>query len=285
MIQKIYNEKKSIISFEVFPPKKEDDFPNAFSVLDQLKELNPEFISVTYGAGGSNSKNTVDIASYIENTLKIPALAHLTCVGNKKEDIDKVLKKLQAANVNHILALRGDRPSYMNDEVFFQRDFLYASDLITYIKNTYDFTIAGAAYPEKHFEATSMDADIQYLKEKTNCGLEFLITQLFFDNNQFYSFLEKARKANISIPISVGIMPITSAKQLGTTVTLSGSSVPKSLSDIIAKYGDSKEDMQKAGIDYAINQILDLKAQKVDGIHIYSMNKPKTTALIMNGIK
>ena len=273
------------LSLEVFPPKKEEDFPNAYSVLDSLSKLNPEFISVTYGAGGSNSKKTVEIASYIQNNLQLPSVAHLTCVGNTKQDILNVVEELKKVNVSRVLALRGDRPSYMTDEQFNAREFTYASDLAAFLKEKTDFTLFGGCYPEKHFEATSMEEDLQHLKEKTEAGCGILISQLFFDNNYFYRFLEKADKVGIKAEFHAGIMPITTAKQLGTTVSLSGSSVPKKLADVIATYGDNPEDMRKAGIDFAVSQILDLKTHGVNGIHLYSMNKPKTTAEIVNAIR
>lgn len=272
------------VSLEVFPPKKEEEFPEAFELLNKLALLNPDFISVTYGAGGSRSKKTVDIASYIHNTLHIPALAHLTCVGNTKTDIDTVVADLKAAGIRNVLALRGDRPAYMTDEQFSSREFEHASDMIAYLKETTDFHIAGACYPEKHFEAESFEKDIEYLAHKVHSGAEMLISQLFLDNDVFYRFEEFARKSSITVPICAGIMPITTSKQLGTTVSLSGSSVPKKLADIIATYDDKPEDMRKAGIEYAVNQILDLKAHGVNDIHIYSMNKAKTTKEIMEAI-
>ena len=271
-------------SLEVFPPKKEDEFEAVYEVLKKFSVLNPEFISVTYGAGGSNSKKTVDIASYIQNVLNIPALAHMTCVGNKKEDILKVCEELKKVNVSKVLALRGDRPRYMSDEQFASRDFAHANDLIAFLKENTDLEIAAACYPEKHPESFSLEADLHYLKLKQDVGAEFLITQMFFDNDDFYNFRDKAIRRGITLPIHTGIMPITNARQLGTTISLSGSSIPKALADIIAKYGDNDDDMYKAGIDYCIKQILDLKQVGVDGIHIYSMNKPQITAQIVEAI-
>ncbi|MBP3420724.1 MAG: methylenetetrahydrofolate reductase [NAD(P)H] [Lachnospiraceae bacterium] len=285
MIKNLFETKKPTISFEVFPPKKDDEFEGVYATLDKLSELHPDFISVTYGAGGSRSKKTVEIASYIKNTLGIEALAHMTCVGNKKEDIDKVCEELVAANIDHVLALRGDRPAYMTDEQYESRDFAYANELITYMKSKTDLHIAGACYPEKHFEAMSKRADIANLKNKVATGCDFLITQLFMNNDVFYDFQEKCLANGITIPICAGIMPITSAKQVATTISLSGTSIPKAFSDLVARYGDNPEDMRKAGIDYAIRQILDLKEYGADGIHIYSMNKPKMTAEIMNAIQ
>lgn len=268
-------------SFEVFPPKKEEEFDKAYEILDSLGKLKPDFISVTYGAGGSRSKKTVELASYIQNTLHIDALAHMTCVGCKKETLLKLCDELAANNVNHILALRGDRPKDMTDEQFNLRDFTYASDMISFLREHTDLIMAGACYPEKHFESFSMESDLNNLKKKQDAGAKYFISQMFFDNDYYYSFLEKAGKKGITAPICAGIMPITSAKQLGTTITLSGSSIPKALSDLVAAYGDSSEDMRKAGIDYAIRQILDLRENGVNGIHIYTMNKAKMAAEIM----
>lgn len=285
MIKDILEHKKPTISFEVFPPKKEDEFEGVYTTLDKLSELNPDFISVTYGAGGSRSKKTTEIASYIQNNLHIDALAHMTCVGNKKEDINRVCDELACANIRHVLALRGDRPAYMTDEQYESRDFAYANELVKHLNENTSFQIAGACYPEKHFEAMSKRADMARLKDKVAAGCEFLITQLFLSNDVFYDFQENCLSNGISVPICAGIMPITSVKQVSTTISLSGTSVPKAFSDILAKYGDNPEDMRKAGIDYAIRQILDLKQYGADGIHIYSMNKPKTTAEIMAAIK
>ena len=273
------------VSLEIFPPKKEEEFAGAFELLDKLAFLNPDFISVTYGAGGSRSKKTVEMTSYIKNTLQIPALAHLTCVGNTKKDIDTVVADLKAAGIEHILALRGDRPAYMTDEQYNAREFEHASDMIAYLKDTTDLKIAAACYPEKHFEATSFKDDVKYVKQKVDFGAEMLISQLFFDNEMFYRFEEMAQIAGINVPICAGIMPITTSKQLGTTVSLSGSSVPKKLADIIANYDDKPEDMRKAGIEYAVNQILDLKAHGVKDVHLYSMNKAKTTREIFEAIR
>lgn len=278
-------EKKQTLSFEVFPPKKDGEFEAAFEVLDALGKLSPDFISVTYGAGGSRSKKTVDIASYIQNNLHIDALAHMTCVGCKKDDLLQVVTELSKSNVSHVLALRGDRPKDMSDEQFESRDFAHACDMTGFLKANTSLHIAGACYPEKHFEASDLESDLLHLKEKQDAGADFFITQLFFDNALFYNFMDKATAKGINIPICAGIMPITTAKQLGTTVSLSGSSVPKALADLIATYGENPDDMRKAGIDYAIRQIRDLQANDADGIHIYTMNKPKTAAEIVAAIR
>lgn len=273
---------KTHLSFEVFPPKKDEEFDNVYQVLRQLKELNPDYISCTYGAGGSRAGKTIEITSFIQNELKTDAIAHITCVGFTREDLRKNCEALQAAGVDHVLALRGDRPKNMTDEQYNSREFYYAADLVHYLKEHTNLCISGACYPEKHFEASDFDEDLRHLKEKVDAGVSSLISQMFFDNDYFYRFLDKARALGINVPIHAGIMPITTAKQLGTTVSLSGSCVPKELADLIAVYGENKEDMRKAGIEYAVRQIRDLKEHGADGVHIYSMNKVKTTTEICN---
>lgn len=272
------------LSFEVFPPKKDDEFENCYRVLDSLATINPDFISVTYGAGGSRSKKTVEIASYIQNTLKVDAMAHMTCVGSTENDILEVATDLQNVGVSHVLALRGDKPRDMSDEQFEQRIFPHATDLIRFLNEKTNLDVSASCYPEKHPEALSIDSDLAFMKMKQDMGAKMFISQLFFDNSDFYRFVERAEKAGIIVPIVAGIMPITSAKQIGSTVTLAGSSVPKALADICARYGDSPEDMRKAGIDYAINQIKDLHKCGMGHIHIYCMNKPKMTAEICSAI-
>lgn len=268
------------LSFEVFPPKKEEEFENIFDFLREAAKLHPDFISCTYGAGGSRAGKTIEIASFIQRELGIDAIAHITCVGFTRADLEKNCEALKTAGVNHVLALRGDRPLHMTDEQFNSREFFYATDLVRHLKTHTSLQISGACYPEKHFEAPSLEEDLIHLKEKVDAGVTSLVTQMFFDNACFYRFIELVRAKGISVPIHAGIMPITTAKQLGTTVSLSGSSVPKELADLIATYGENKEDMRKAGIDYAVRQIRDLREHGVDGIHIYSMNKLKTTTEI-----
>lgn len=283
MLQNLFNHKRSL-SFEVFPPKKDGDFESAFQVMDALGALSPDFISVTYGAGGSRAGKTVEIASYIQNTLGIDAMAHMTCVGSRQESLQQYAAALKEHNISYVLALRGDRPKDMTDEQFNSRDFAHASDMMRFLKENEALHIAGACYPEKHYESFSLESDLNNLKKKQDAGAEFFISQMFFDNDYYYSFLEKAEKKGITVPICAGIMPITSASQLGTTVTLSGSSIPRALSNLIATYGDNKEDMRKAGIDYAIRLIRDLQENDVNDIHIYAMNKPKTTREIVEAI-
>ncbi len=284
MISELLKQKETM-SFEMYPPKKEDEFEKAFEVAKKLGDLKPDYISVTYGAGGSKSKKTVEITSFIQNELHIEALAHLTCVGNSKKDIDEIVESFKAEEINQVLALRGDRPRDMSDEQFNSRELIHASDLITYLKSTTDFSCAGACYPEKHFECFSKETDVANLKLKQDAGAEYFISQLFLDNDYYYDFLDRAARKGITVPICAGIMPVISANQLGTTVSLSGSSIPKAFSDLIAKYGDNADDMRKAGIDYAARQIIDLRQNGVKHIHLYCMNRPKMTAEILEAIK
>lgn len=273
MIKNFYRTKKPVFSLEVFPPKKDSDISTIYNTVDQLKELSPDFISVTYGAGGSTSKKTVEIASYIQNTLGIEAVAHLTCVGLDDESLKLHLNELKEKKVKNIMALRGDVPKDMTLEEFEKRHFRYAADLVKQIKKHPLGSIGGGCYPETHPEAPSKDADIQFLKEKVDAGVDFLATQLFFDNSVFYDFMERARKAGITTPVSAGIMPITSASQIKHIVELSGSAVPSELSHIIALYSENPDDLKKACLEFATKQIEDLLANDVDGIHLYTMNK------------
>lgn len=267
----LFKKDKCVLSFEVFPPKKDMPADTIYSTLDSLKALNPAFISVTYGAGGTKGDNiTCKIASHIKNDLGIPSAAHLTCVSNTKEDIDIILDDLKANGIENILALRGDT----NPERPPKNDFRYASELISYIKSRGDFSISAACYPECHVEAPDMITDIRHLKEKVDVGADHLMSQLFFDNGQFYSFLEKARIAGINVPIEAGIMPVINKAQIERMVSLCGASLPPKFARIMAKYENNPEALRDAGIAYAVDQIVDLISNGVDGIHLYTMNKP-----------
>ncbi len=281
--------REPVLSCEIFPPKKESSFPGVYEIVDRIAALDPAFISVTYGAGGSNSGKQLEILDYIQNSTKTEALAHITSVGFNREQLEEGLKKYEEKGIMNVLALRGDRPKDMTDEQFYSREFEHASDMMSYIRSsgrTADrVSIAGACYPEKHPEAPDKPTDIFYLKKKQDMGCDFLISQLFFENTLYYRFLDHAGKNGITIPVHAGIMPITDSNQLGRTVTLSGTSVPKKLSDIIAKYGDDPEDMKKAGIDYAVNQAIDLFENGVHGIHVYAMNKPELCEAIFKAVR
>ena len=284
MIKDIFGSKPCTLSFEVFPPKKDDDFEGVFMTIDELAELKPDFISVTYGAGGSNSKKTLEVASYIQNEKKIEALCHMTCVGYTKADLDKALDDFDSSSLNNMLALRGDRPLSMTDEVFNNREFMYANEMVKYLRDKKgdSVTIGGACYPEKHPESSSLQEDIKHLKMKVDAGLDFMTTQMCFSNDIFYRYFNLLETNGIDIPITCGIMPITKAGQLGRSVTLSGSSVPKELADIIALHGDDPDEMFKYGTQYAAYQIRNLMTHGVQGIHIYAMNNAKTVKAILD---
>ena len=285
-IRDIYSSRKTVFSCEIYPPKKEAEFTDINNKLEELKAIGPDFISVTYGAGGSNAGKAVEIASFAKNRCGLEVLSHITSVGFDRKKLEEGLLSFRKNNIDNVLALRGDRPKTMTDAEYDRRDFIHASDMASFIKKEYpDFTIAGACYPEKHFEAADLETDADNLKIKAESGCSFFISQLFFDNDAFLSLLERMRKRNINIPVSAGIMPITSAKMLGNTVTLSGTSVPKALSDIIAKYGEDPEGMKEAGINYATDQARTLLKEGVDGIHLYIMNKPKLAKQIFESIR
>ena len=252
-----------------------------YSTLDSLKKLDPAFISVTYGAGGSDGNNiTGKIAAHIKNDLGIESAAHLTCVSNTKQDIDIILEGLKADGIENILALRGD----INPERPPKNDFRYASDLIRYIKSKGDFHISAACYPECHVEAPDMITDIKYLKEKVDAGAEHLMSQLFFDNSHFYNFLEKARIAGIDVPIEAGIMPVVNKKQIERMVSMCGASLPVKFTRMMARYENNPEALRDAGIAYAIDQIVDLISSGADGIHLYTMNNPYVAEKISSAV-
>lgn len=276
-----FNQGKTVFSFEVFPPKKTSPFETIITALDQLKDLNPDYISVTYGAGGSNRDNTLEVASKIKNDYNIEALAHLTCINSKKSDVDSMLEDLKKANITNILALRGD----IMPDVEPEKDFRYAMDLCKYIKEKDSFNLAGACYPEVHIDAENQVEGIYYLKEKVNSGLDFLITQLFFDNDIFYRFYENTKIAGINIPIEAGIMPVTNKKQIERMVSMCGVSVPSKLSKIMQKYENNPEALRDAGIAYAIEQIVELISNDIDGIHLYTMNNPYVAKKIKEAVE
>ena len=265
--------KKKTLSFEVFPPKKgkEDDLENLFRTIDMVKRFNPDFVSVTYGAGGNNSKNTAAIADYLKNKAGIEPLAHLTGGPSTPDEILTVLKDLKSKGIENILALRGDKPKDLDIE--YCKYFVHATDLMNYIKeNNYDFCLAGACYPEGHTECDTLYEDLLNLKKKQDSGAEFLITQVFYDNNYFYRLIREARKIGITVPIIPGIMPLTTKASVERTVKLTGAAVPLTLRAMIERFKDDKEAIREIGINYAVSQILDLLANDVDGIHIYILN-------------
>lgn len=283
-IKDIFSSKKPVLSFEVFPPKQDQELEKVLSAVEELSLLPIDYMSVTYGAGGSNSKNTTAIASYLKDRLSIPSLAHLTCVTNTKEDIAQKLEEYKALGIENILALRGDKPrDFEGDELF--PGYQYASELTKAIKDFGGFCAGGACYPECHPNSPSLDVDIENLKRKVDAGADFLVTQMFFDNEAFYSFRDKAVKSGIHIPITAGIMPLTSINQIQRMVINSGgATMPSRFVRILSKYQDNPEALKQAGIAYAVEQIIDLLSNDVDGIHLYTMNRPKTTRKIVEVI-
>ena len=272
--------KKTVFSFEVFPPKKTSPVEVIYDTLEELQGLAPDFISVTFGAGGSgNSKYALEIASKIKESGTIPML-HLPCINFTKAEIDAALGEAQQRGIENILALRGD----INPDIPPVDDFHYASDLITYIKSKGDFDIAGACYPECYPDAADMIEDIKNLKAKVDAGADHLISQLFFDNDSFYAFREKAAIAGINVPIEAGIMPVVNKNQIERMVTTCGASLPAKFVRIMTKYEHSPEALRDAGIAYAVNQIVDLVASGVDGIHLYTMNKPYVARKICEAV-
>ena len=279
--EKLQSEKVHI-SFEVFPPKTDDKYESVLKAVDEIATVKPSFISVTYGAGGGTSKNTVGIASHIQNDLKVPSLAHLTCASSTKEEVRKVIENLKSLGIENILALRGDIPANMT---FPAGDrFRYAYELVEEIRKHGDFCIGAACYPEGHVENEHKEDDIKYLKQKVDSGVDFLTTQMFFENDIHYNFLYRIREAGITVPVLPGIMPITSASQMKRSQELSGTVFPRRFLSLLDRFGSSPAAMRQAGIAYATDQIIDLLANGVKNIHIYSMNKPDVAAAIMNNL-
>ena len=275
--------KDQLVSFEVFPPKNDSAFDSIEWSVRELAAFNPDFMSVTYGAGGGTSQYTTKIASLIKNRLDTTALAHLTCASTPKEQIDNILDTLKENHIDNILAMRGDIPQGFEKPQ--GEYYTYASELISNIKEYGYFDIGGACYPECHPECNSLEKDIDNLKNKVDCGIDFLITQLFYDNDIFYSFLEKVRKKGISAPVFAGIMPITNIKQIDRIIGLSGTKLPDEVKGFLDKYRDKPEELEKAGLEFAIKQINDLQSNGVNGIHIYTMNKPYVARTVLKGIK
>ncbi len=269
------------ISFEIFPPKTEAGYESVLSAADRIAALKPSYISVTYGAGGGTSKNTVKIASHIKE-LGVTSLAHLTCVSSTKDEVHKVIEELKEQKIENILALRGDRPKDMAFPLPGQ--YRYACELIEDIKTQGDFCIGAACYPEGHVETEHKKDDIMNLKHKVDCGVDFLTTQMFFDNNILYNFLYRIREKGITIPVLPGIMPITNAKQMKRTLELSGTVLPQRFVAILDRFGEDPEAMKQAGIAYATDQIIDLIANGINHVHVYSMNKPEVAAAIMSNL-
>lgn len=276
----MYDNNKTLLSFEVFPPKKTSPIESVYGALDELCALNPAYISVTYGAGGTAADNTCAIAGKIKNEYKIESIAHITCVNSTKSEVEKSLDSFKANNIENVLALRGDKVPDIEPKT----DFKYSSELTSFIKEKGGFHIAGACYPEVHPEAKDEITDIINLKKKVDAGAEFLISQLFFDNNIFYNFQKRCLLAGINLPIEAGIMPVVNKKQIQRMVSLCGASLPAKFSKIMNRYESNPEALRDAGIAYAVDQCVDLIANGVSGIHLYTMNNPYVARKITDAI-
>lgn len=277
-ISEILKQNNKTISFEVFPPKTDSAFDSIRSATEQIAALKPAYMSVTYGAGGGTSRYTVDIAKNIEKGYNIPTLAHLTCLSSSREDVICRIQDMREAGIENVMALRGDIPV---GGVRLNRDYSYAYQLVSQLAEAGGFCIGGACYPEGHPESGSAEQDLINLKNKVDCGLDFLTTQMFFDNSLYYRFLDRAAAVGIDLPVIPGIMPITAASQVDRVIALSGSYLPPKFIGMVEKYGSDAASMKQAGIDYATEQARDLYDHGVKNLHVYSMNKPDVAGAIL----
>ena len=284
-LTEILNRKELSLSFEVFPPKTQDVFDVVKGATEEIAALRPSFVSVTYGAGGGTSKYTLEIAKNIKKAYGVETLAHLTCVSSDRNTVKERIKDMIDSGIENVMALRGDIPEDKINDDRSRWDYKHAVDLIREIKQSgADFCIGGACYPEKHPESQTSKEDIAFLKEKVDAGCDFLTTQMFFDNDLLYAFLYKIREAGIEVPIIAGIMPITSAKQVERAIKLSGSFMPRRFKSLVDRFGSDPLAMKQAGIAYATDQIIDLYANNVKNVHVYTMNKPDVAQKIMTNL-
>ena len=281
----LLNQNKPSLSFEVFPPKSETTFESVKSATEEIAKLRPAFMSVTYGAGGGTSQYTLDIAKNIKSLYGVPTLAHLTCVSSTRDTVKHKIDEIKAAGIQNIMALRGDIPDSLKNSDRTTWDYKYAIDLIFELKSAnQDFCIGAACYPEIHPESATQKDDIKRLKEKVDAGVDFLTTQMFFENNLLYNFLYKIREAGITVPVIPGVMPITNANQVERSIKLSGSFMPQRFKSLVDKFGYNPDAMKQAGIAYATDQIIDLYANGITNVHVYSMNKPDVAAKIQDNL-
>lgn len=281
-VDEMFKTKDVVISLEAFPPKADSSFDPVLRAVEQLSTSKPDFMSVTYGAGGGTSKNTIEIASFIQHKLNTTALAHLSCVSSSRDEVANLIDNLRATGIENILALRGDIPQGM---VFPDAGYYkYALDLVEEIKAKGGFCIGAACYPEGHVESNNKEEDMQFLKAKVDSGVDFLVTQMFFDNNVLYSFLYNALRNGINVPVSAGVMPVTNSRQIGRICEMAGTSLTPKFKTIVDKFGENPDALKQAGIAYATDQIIDLIANGVKGIHIYTMNKPDVALKIIDNL-
>lgn len=281
----ILKKEQMSLSFEVFPPKKETSYESVRMATEKIAALKPAFMSVTYGAGGGVSQYTIDIAKNLMEKYDVPMLAHLTCVSSDKAMVQDRIAAMKEAGIENVMALRGDLTPELMESDRSKWDFRYAIDLVRILKESgVDFCIGGACYPEVHPESRNQKEDIQHLKEKVNAGVDFLTTQMVFDNNLFFNFMYKLREAGVTVPVLPGIMPITNANQVERAIKLSGSFMPQRFKSLVDKFGSDPDAMRQAGIAYATDQIIDLYANGITNVHIYSMNKPEVAEGIINNV-
>lgn len=273
-ISDILKQDKVTLSFEVFPPKTSSSYESVARATQEIAALRPDFMSVTYGAGGGTSEHTVQIAADLHAQYGVQVLTHLTCVSSTRQHVSATLEKFKQQGIENVLALRGDIPAGGAPE----NDYHYAAELVRDIKSQGDFCVGGACYPEGHVEAANKTEDILHLKEKVEAGCEFLTTQMFFDNNILYNFLYRIREKGITVPVIAGIMPVTNVKQIKRITSMSGTYLPERFKAIVDRFGDNPDAMKQAGVIYATEQIIDLIANGVNHIHVYSMNKPEVAA-------
>ena len=284
-ITEILNKNTPLLSFEVFPPKTETAFESVKTATEEIAKLRPAFMSVTYGAGGGTSRYTLDIAKNIKGLYGVPTLAHLTCVSSTRETVKERIADIKEAGIENVMALRGDLPKELEGADRSGWDYKYAIDLVKELKATNpDFCVGGACYPEIHPESATQKDDIKRLKEKVDAGVDFLTTQMFFDNNLLYNFLYKIREAGITVPVIPGIMPITNGNQVERALKLSGSFIPQRFKSLVDRFGSDPAAMKQAGIAYATDQIIDLYANGITCVHVYSMNKPEVAAKIQENL-
>lgn len=281
----LLKQEKLSLSFEVFPPKTETSFESVKSATEEIAKLKPSFMSVTYGAGGGTGKYTLDIAKNIKKMYGVPTLAHLTCVSSTREIVMKKIEDIKNSGIENVMALRGDIPKEMENDDRNKWDYKYAINLVYELKSSDpNLCIGAACYPEIHPESTNQKDDIKHLKEKVDAGCDFLTTQMFFDNNLLYNFLYKIREAGITVPVIPGIMPITNANQVERAIKLSGSFMPQRFKSLVDKFGSNPDAMKQAGIAYATDQIIDLYANNITNVHVYSMNKPDVAQKIQSNL-
>ena len=284
-LNELFIQDKLSLSFEVFPPKVDTAFESVKHATEEIAKLRPSFMSVTYGAGGGTSQYTLEIAKNIKKLYDVPTMAHLTCVSSTKETVHAKIEEMKAAGIENVMALRGDLTPELERSDRTTWSYRHAIDLVRELKECdADFCIGGACYPEIHPESENQKEDIRYLKEKVDAGCSFLTTQMFFDNNLLYNFLYKIREAGVTVPIIPGIMPITNAKQVERAIKLSGSFMPQRFKSLVDKFGSDPDAMKQAGIAYATDQIIDLYANGIKNVHVYSMNKPDVAAKIQSNL-